>query len=210
MDMTRRLTAQRARALPKEEANRIGLRLRAAREAKELSLRGLASSIDVSASLLSQIENGQANPSVDTLFALSEALAVPVAYFFDVDEDGRLSSSGHVKRSPVVPRSKRQRMELDRGVVWESLLTEEEAGLEWMVIHYPPGAVSSTNMQRHPGRDYGIVIEGVLTVRVGFAEYTLGQGDSISLDATTPHQLSNRGEISVEAVWLRLDRGALK
>ncbi len=64
----------------------IGERLRTARKEQNLSLRELAAKADVSASLLSQIENDRANPSVMSLFAIATALSVPVHYFFPFSE----------------------------------------------------------------------------------------------------------------------------
>lgn len=66
----------------------IGERLHTARKERNLSLRELAAKAEVSASLLSQIENERANPSVESLFAIATALAVPIHYFFPFsDED---------------------------------------------------------------------------------------------------------------------------
>jgi len=199
----RRAASTRPRLVTRDAIDAIGQRLRRARDERGLSLRALAKEVGLTASLLSQIENGQANPSVDTLFALAEVLAVPVAYFFHSDGDGLRVNR---KPSPAVEPAERQRVELAQGVEWESLLPETEAGLEFMVIRYPPGAVSTSTLQRHSGRDYGLVVRGHLTVRLVFAEYVLGPGASISYDATLPHQLCNRGETEMEAVWLRLDK----
>jgi transcriptional regulator with XRE-family HTH domain len=206
------------RATGKALALTIGQRLRRWREAQRLSLRALAERIGATASFLSQVERGQVKPSVDTLFALAEALRVPVSDFFDGEAPSTVAAEGspaglgamplpHPRRvRPVVAPSERRRLELDHGVVWESLVPVEEPGVEWMVIRYPPGAVSSVKMQRHGGRDYGLVLKGHLTIKLGFVEYVLGPGDSIAFDATTPHQLRNDGETDVEAVWLVLDR----
>ena len=60
----------------------IGVKLRAARREQNFSLRQLAAKAEVSASLLSQIENGKANPSVRSLYAIAEALSVSIDYFF--------------------------------------------------------------------------------------------------------------------------------
>jgi transcriptional regulator with XRE-family HTH domain len=60
----------------------IGAKLRQARRIQKLSLRDLAAKVDVSASLLSQIENNRANPSVSTLYLIAEALSLPMDYFF--------------------------------------------------------------------------------------------------------------------------------
>lgn len=56
----------------------IGQRLRAERTARGLSLRELAERAHVSASLISQIETGRAQPSVSTLYALADELSMSV------------------------------------------------------------------------------------------------------------------------------------
>jgi hypothetical protein len=40
--------------------------------------------------------------------------------------------------------------------------------------------------QRHPGHEWGFVLEGQLEVKIGFEEYILGPGDSGSFDSTVP------------------------
>lgn len=60
----------------------IGAKLRSARLGQNLSLRDLAQRAEVSASLISQIENGKANPSVRSLHSIADALSLPVDYFF--------------------------------------------------------------------------------------------------------------------------------
>ena len=66
-----------ARALDVRSVHRrMGERLRAARQGRGLSLRDLAERLGVSASLISQIETGRANPSVSTLYALVDELDV--------------------------------------------------------------------------------------------------------------------------------------
>lgn len=57
----------------------FGQRLRELREAKDLSLRELASKSGISAPFLSDIELGRRFPSEETLAALAAALHVPVA-----------------------------------------------------------------------------------------------------------------------------------
>src|SRR6478609_216992 len=59
------------------------LRLQAARKRMGLSLRQLAKQIGVSASLLSQIENGKSDPSVSTLYALVGALGLSLDVLFE-------------------------------------------------------------------------------------------------------------------------------
>jgi mannose-6-phosphate isomerase-like protein (cupin superfamily) len=45
-------------------------------------------------------------------------------------------------------------------------------------------------------------------VTVGFRQYLLEAGDSLSLDSTTPHRLANVGDTPVRAIWFVLGRDA--
>ncbi|MFJ4364247.1 helix-turn-helix domain-containing protein [Streptomyces chartreusis] len=64
----------------------VGARIRQARLAHGTSLRALAREIGVSASLVSQIENGKSQPSVSTLYAITTALGISVESLFDAGE----------------------------------------------------------------------------------------------------------------------------
>ncbi len=178
-------------------AGQIGARLRDLRAARELSLRQLARLIEVSPSLLSQIENGKVTPSVDTLYLLSGALAVPVATFFS---DEAVSAAVVGGGTWVVRASERQRITLEHGVTWENLLPREESGLRFMEIRYARGAHSGEHLLRHPGRDLFVVLEGELTFRVGFGEHRLGAGDSLGFGDFQPHHLRNSGSEVARAI----------
>jgi transcriptional regulator with XRE-family HTH domain/quercetin dioxygenase-like cupin family protein len=65
-----------------DPAGGIGRRLRAYRAARGMRVAELARAVGVTPSLISQIEHGQSRPSVSTLFALAQALDVPVDAFF--------------------------------------------------------------------------------------------------------------------------------
>jgi transcriptional regulator with XRE-family HTH domain len=60
----------------------IGERLREARVKRGLSVRGLARVVDVSPSLISQIETGKSSPSVSTLYAMTTALQISIEDVF--------------------------------------------------------------------------------------------------------------------------------
>ena len=59
-----------------EAAIQLGMRLRDARQSAKLSVRELARRVDVSASLVSQVELGRTSPSVGTLYALVSELGL--------------------------------------------------------------------------------------------------------------------------------------
>lgn len=178
----------------------IGERVRSLRQARGIGVRELARRVDVTPSMLSQIERGSTNPSVGTLFRLAAALQTTTDSFFEREEGSVLG------RGPVVRRRQRACLQLSGGITWERLTPTDEHDFEFMETVYPPGALSSAEMLRHPGRDYGVLLEGALDVTVGFTTYRLQPGDSIAFDASVPHQLSNPGPEPARTIWVVLDR----
>lgn len=212
----------------------IGEKLRAARKKQNLSLRELASRADVSPSLLSQIENGRANPSVMTLYNVAGALAIPITFFFPKSEESnnpepkpmilhsdktaselRISDGGGFEllelqnsKSPMVRHNSRMAIELQGDVRWERLTVSEESDIQFLEIQYRPGATSGSALSRHSGREFGLVLSGELTLELGFERYTLTAGDSIIFESKTPHRLSNQGSEVVRAIWVLMSRDA--
>lgn len=207
----------------------IGAKFRAARQKKKLSLRELASRADVSASLLSQIENGRANPSVMTLYNVAEALSVSITYFFPDSEtppqppallrtDTTASElradydsvfdglKQRMNKSPVITPTSRLAIELKSGVRWEHLTASKEEDIQFLEIQYQPGASSGSTMSHHSGREFGLILAGQLKLELGFEHYTLTEGDSIIFASITPHRLSNEGTQMVRAIWIVMNR----
>ena len=89
----------------------LGSRLRTERERLEISLRELARRINVSPSLISQIERGLAMPSVSTLWSLATELGLTIDELFSASERSAAAPGGAGKdseagaaRSPVQRR----------------------------------------------------------------------------------------------------------
>lgn len=197
---------------PRPDYPEIGDRLRARRNELGLSLRDLAERLGVTASLISQIERGLANPSVSTLYALVAELGLSLDELLFTDRRGgadapALATAG-VSAGPVQRASDRQRIRLASGVLWERLTTTSEPGVEFLAVTYEVGGASSAEdaYQRHSGHEWGYVLSGRLRVTIGFREYILEPGDSVSLDSTTPHRLENAGDVPVHAIWFVLGR----
>jgi transcriptional regulator with XRE-family HTH domain len=189
---------------------RVGEQLRERRHALGLSLRDLAGRLGVSASLISQIERGRANPSVSTLYALADELEMSLddLLFSDRRLSARPEMRSAARAGPVQRGRERQHIRLASGVIWERLTTLSEPGVEFLYVVYEVGGASSAAnaYQRHAGHEWGYVISGELKVTIGFEEYLLEAGDSISLPSSTPHRLENAGQTPVHAIWFALGR----
>ncbi len=186
----------------------IGEHLRARRHELGLSLRDLADRLGVSPSLISQIERGRANPSVSTLYQLVGELDVSLDELLFEERRPSGAAATPAAGGPIQRATTRHRIRLASGVIWERLTTESEPGVEFLYVVYEVGGASSPEdaFQRHNGHEWGYVLSGTLQVTVGFRQYLLEAGDSLSLDSTTPHRLANVGDTPVHAIWFVLGR----
>src|SRR5574339_625050 len=97
----------------------IGDRLRELREARNISMRALATRSGLSANALSMIERGRASPSVSTLYKLAEALGISITSFFNADTDR--------KQVVFLQSDERTRVSFTRGI-FEALGGEQFVG----------------------------------------------------------------------------------
>jgi transcriptional regulator with XRE-family HTH domain len=192
----------------------LGPRLRAIRLRQGIGLRELARRLDLSPSSISQIETGKIRPSVRTLYALASEFGVTVdeVLFNEPPPSTRdvVSSAAPSARAGGEPGLSYQRAEerpaitLNSGVKWERLMFWADEDVEFLEATYLPGGSSSPDdsFVRHSGHEFGYVLSGTLRVVVGFDEFVLEPGDSITFPSTTPHRLSNEGTETVRAVWV--------
>lgn len=93
----------------------LGPRIRAARLARGMSLRGLAATLYVSPATLSQIENGNTGLSVSRLGRIAEALDLTVPQIYDVAVGADPAGVPAVVSIADVPQDPRSDPEPDRG-----------------------------------------------------------------------------------------------
>jgi len=202
--------------------------IRSARLSNGLSLRELGRRTGVTASLLSQIENGKSDPSVSTLSALVSELGLSLDALLrsewaaldgaaGLDGATRLDGVRGVDQrpersvSPVIHPPERQTLDLDSGVVWERLTRGPSQLLDVLLVTYEPGATSSSSgkLLRHSGIEYAYLMSGELTLQLSFETYTLRAGDSLEFDAATPHVYCNQGDVPARGLWSVLGRDSL-
>jgi transcriptional regulator with XRE-family HTH domain len=197
----------------------IGGRLREERERQGLSLRKLASRLEISPSALSQIETGRSRPSVSTLYSIVSELGLSFDELFAQSPRGSGAASGGSERTrhprtvpgeeQIVQRvDDRKTIELESGVRWERLNPIGERDVDFLEVVYDVGGASSRGgtFVHHAGREYGVVTSGQLKVTVGFEEHELGVGDSICFDSAVPHRLETIGDEPARAIWLVIGR----
>lgn len=188
-------------------AEDIGERLRDARQRQGLSLRGLAKSLGVSPSLISQVETGKTQPSVSTLYAIVTELGVSLDDLLGVGPGSERNAPVNRPSSPVQRASDNPVLEMENGVRWERLAVGDGAA-DALLVTYEPGASSSVEgrLMRHSGVEYACILEGELTLQLDFDTYVLGPGDSLHFDSVRPHLYSNRGTAPARGIWFIVGR----
>jgi transcriptional regulator with XRE-family HTH domain len=198
-------------------AGDIGRRLARHRGHRGMRVAELAREVGVTPSLISQIERGQSRPSVSTLFALAQALDVPVdAFFREPPADGPAAADADPQRRPaghergqgegryVVRRGSRAAIDIEGGVRWERLTPETLSHLDFFELVYGPGAESNPTLYSHPGTEMVLVMTGRLEISVGFETYRLEPGDSMQFPSSVPHKYANSGAETARAVTVIL------
>lgn len=196
----------------------LGTRLKNARIERGLSLRSLAGAVGVSPSLLSQIENGKTNPSVDTLYTLVQHLDTSVDEMLGHTRGQTSSAQTPPTKALPVPTDRFVHqtleetpvLEMENGVVWERLAALPGLDIEALRVTYQPGGSSSVEgrLMRHLGFEHIVMVSGELTVQHEFDTYVLRTGESMAFDSQRPHLFVNNSDQPATGVWYIFGRHA--
>ncbi|MCL3859834.1 helix-turn-helix domain-containing protein [Actinotalea sp. K2] len=171
----------------------LGQRVRSLRAITGMSMRDLASRAGVSAGYVSQIENGQANPSLAVIRSIAESFGVTwLELFQPAPRHGR-----------VLRREDRPRLFSDGNVAHYGITQPPIGNVEVIVTEYAPGQGAGDEDYTHgDSQEICLVIRGSLQFTVDGETSTLAAGDSIEYRTSVPHRLINLGDDTAEAVWV--------
>ena len=171
-----------------------GAKIRQLRLAKGWTLQELARQTQTTAGYLSQLERGLVDPSLSTLRKIAQMLNTPLFSLVDSQDDA----------ARIIRRDKRQKIAFADSNVMLEILTpkDESAPEEVFVLTFSLEAKKWSNDERvsHNVDECFYAQKGELEVLVGDATYFLREGDSIYIQANTPHNIYNTG--NVEAVGI--------
>ena len=175
----------------------VGIRLKELREARNISMRSLATKSGLSANALSMIERGKTSPSVSTLYKLADALGVSITSFFGTDSE---------KKQVVFLKSdQRTRFGFTRGV-FEALGGEQFTGrVEPFMLTLESNAASGPHFMTHTGHEFVFCIRGELDYQVEKEIFHLMAGDSLLFAAHLKHKWKNPGKTVTNALIIISD-----
>jgi len=163
----------------------IGENLRRIRQERNLSLGQLAARSGVSKVLLSQIERGDGNPSISTVWKIADALQVPYTALLDRERDG-----GTVVSFADLPV---QRLDDGRGELRCYYPHTRERIFELFRMTVLPGGAHVAQGHGERTDEYVLVVAGTLQIELDDGAHTLGAGDAISFHSNRAHTYRNAG-----------------
>jgi transcriptional regulator with XRE-family HTH domain len=171
----------------------IGSSVKRIRKQRARTIREVAEETNLTRSLISQIENNKANPSLKSLMAIAQALGVTIGSFFDED---------HAKSSPVVRAKERKTIRTGNGISFYLLTpTLLNSPVEFLYCIYEPGA-STSPPHAHRGTECGIVLAGRMEVTIEDKQHILEKGDSIIFSSERSHFATNIHSGRTTTIWV--------
>jgi transcriptional regulator with XRE-family HTH domain len=166
----------------------IGPRVRALREAMDLSLRDLAERSGVSAPMLSQVEREETSPTLAVAGRIAHGLELSLSQLLRLDESGSVTvvraderrhggsaRAGHTIEVLTAPLPG-QRAELSRHVLAPGMST---------------GGTDDPPMHEPGSREIALVEHGSVVLHVDGDRFELQAGDCVTFDADLSHHFEN-------------------
>lgn len=147
----------------------IGRNLLRFREQRGLTLAGLSERSGVAKSTLSQLENGEGNPTIETLWAVANALGVPFGQLVneELSDGGELSDKGVIVR--LIEKS------------------TDDPEIEVYLIELRPGCRKDSAPHPEGVKERITVLSGAMLVGQADRPRMVRAGDTHTFDADVPH-----------------------
>ncbi|MCK2034908.1 XRE family transcriptional regulator [Microbacterium sp. SSW1-49] len=171
----------------------LGARVRELRTLRQMSTRELARRASISAGYVSQIENGQANTSLDVVRRIAAAVGIPWTELF----------SAQPAVGTVLRRGERPMLSSGNSVRHFSITQPPLGNVEVLTSEYEPGhGEGGENYTHGDSQEVCVILRGKFRFNLGDQEFILEPGDSIDYRTSTPHSIVNVGDSVGEALWV--------
>lgn len=176
----------------------IGHKIRQLRLRKKIALVDLGKHTGLSASMLSQLENGKLVPTLATLARIAMVFDVSLDHFF----------ADRKRRRPFLVVRAAERMRFpDRpsspkpDYFFECLaFSAQEKSLQAYMAEFPKRTVDEITEHYHEGAEFIHVLEGALVVRYQSEDHVLSAGDSVYFDSAEPHSYRGSSKTPARAI----------
>ena len=179
----------------------LGGAIRRRRHAASLTLATVSERAGISVSMLSQVERGLLDPSLDTLRNIAEALGT--APFRLLAEEGPVAG--------VVRRGDRRRAASTTAATCGASCSRRprEGAFEIAVWELEPGRSKPGAPRAHPGEEANLLLRGRARLEIDDELIDLAAGDCVTFDPRRPHRMTALGDEPLVCVDVDLPARAL-
>lgn len=172
--------------------NNISINLKRIRLANGYSLDTVAEQTGVSKSMLGQIERGEANPTIGILGKIVSGLRVNLEELVGNYRDAVYP----IQKERLIPTKEAE----GQYRVYTYFPYEKERSFEVYVIEILPGNVYASGGHGENTKEYVIVNEGELHLKIQEDVYCVKRGDALRFDSDKEHLYYNKGLQKLEVV----------
>ncbi len=163
----------------------ISMNLKHIREEKKLSLDKVAEMTGVSKSMLGQIERGQSNPTITTVWKIANGLKVSFTSLLNQPEsDAVIVAKENIE--PMIEDDGRYKL-------YPFFPYEDGRRFEVYKVEMEKGGYLSSEPHMQETYEFITVFDGEITITVDNEKYTVKKGNSIKFRADKPHSYHNSG-----------------
>jgi XRE family transcriptional regulator, regulator of sulfur utilization len=184
-------------------SGQLGKTVQRLRKAYNLSLSELAEQSGVAKSIISQIERNETNPTLATIWRLSQALDVSIERVLATGDDEPFIERSSKADTPILV-SDDGRMQLAiigwiKTVEW----------LQWYDVRSEPGGVLDSEAHQRGSVECLSVVEGEFEVEVGGAVQRARAGETLRYRCDRPHTVRCVGEAAGRATMVCILKAAV-
>lgn len=162
----------------------VGLTIKTIRTQKGISLKEVAYKSKISSSMLSQIESGSANPSLNSIRAIANVLDIPLFKLF-------LENTDNKKGIKIIKEEDRKTIST-KDVNYELISPNQSIDLEFMKMTLKEkGAETSALPKPHKGEEVALLLSGEVKIIIGDSSAKMVAGDSVYIPASESHKWVN-------------------
>jgi len=169
----------------------VGERIKALREAQDMSLEQVSKLTGIDAERLSAYEEGTAVPAIGAVIQLSRVLGSKM--------EGLLHGGAMISERLTICRSGESlggdQGDTEQSYAYATLTRPGTAGhkMEPFLLTFDP-KVPQAPAITHDGQEFVFVLDGAVELLYEGRRYRLGQGDSAYLDSSLPHTFHGLGD----------------
>ncbi len=177
----------------------VGKTIQRLRQAYNLSLGDLAEQSGVSKSIISQIERNEANPTLSTIWRLSQALDTTVEDVLKPDHDQNFMEGLAENTTPVIKSEDGLCTLRIHGPI------DTVSWLQWYALEAEPGGVLESSPHPPGTLEHLTITQGTLKITVHGEERLGSAGETVRYRGDLPHRIECLGT-SPAVAWMVLER----